>query len=198
MVRDLATYLTGWRGYFGYCQTPSVLTALDSWIQRRLRCAVWKQWKRGRRRFAALRARGVGRDLAAQTAGSPHGPWHLSLSPALSYRASVRLLSVSRPAPPGGAAERLTLPNRRVRTRMHGGVTGEAGDRPPMSILTGTKPDNPIPLTRGRRMFKIGGGPTSILNLRVEQRFSPALRPSRLLVRPGRMAASCVERVKDE
>jgi len=84
MVRDLATYLTGWRGYFGYCQTPSVLTALDSWIQRRLRCAVWKQWKRGRRRFAGLRARGVGRDLAAQTAGSLHGPWHLSLSPALS------------------------------------------------------------------------------------------------------------------
>jgi RNA-directed DNA polymerase len=30
MVRDLATYLTGWRGYFGYCQTPSVLNALDS------------------------------------------------------------------------------------------------------------------------------------------------------------------------
>jgi RNA-directed DNA polymerase len=85
MVRDLAAYLTGWRGYFGYCQTPSVLTALDSWIQRRLRCVAWKQWKRGPRRFAALRARGVGRDLAAQTAGSPHGPWHLSLSPALSF-----------------------------------------------------------------------------------------------------------------
>jgi len=85
MVRDLATYLTGWRGYFGYCQTPSVLSALDSWIQRRLRCVVWKQWKRGRRRFEALRARGVGHDLAAQTAGSPHGPWHISLSPALSY-----------------------------------------------------------------------------------------------------------------
>jgi len=85
MVRELATYLTGWRGYFGDCETPSVLTGLDSWIQRRLRCAVWKQWKRGPRRFAVLRARGVGHDLAAQTAGSPHGPWHLSLSPALSF-----------------------------------------------------------------------------------------------------------------
>ncbi len=85
MVRELATYLTGWRGYFGYCETPTVLRDLDSWIQRRLRCAVWKQWKRGRRRYEALRARGVGRDLAAQTAGSPLGPWHLSLSPALSY-----------------------------------------------------------------------------------------------------------------
>jgi len=85
MVRQLATYLTGWRGYFGYCETPSVLQALDSWVQRRLRCVIWKQWKRGPRRFAGLRARGVGRDLAAKTAGSPHGPWHLSLSPALSF-----------------------------------------------------------------------------------------------------------------
>lgn len=84
MVRELATYLTGWRGYFGYCETPSVLSALDSWIHRRLRSVVWKQWKRGRRRFAELRLRGVGRDLAAQTAGSPHGPWRLSASPALS------------------------------------------------------------------------------------------------------------------
>jgi RNA-directed DNA polymerase len=85
MVRELATYLTGWRGYFGYCETPSVQQALDSWVQRRLRCVIWKQWKRGTRRFTGLRARGLGRDLTARTAGSPHGPWHLSLSPALSF-----------------------------------------------------------------------------------------------------------------
>jgi RNA-directed DNA polymerase len=85
MVQELATYLTGWRGYFGRCETPSVLQALDSWIHRRLRCVVWKQWKRGRRRYAELRRLSIGRDLAAQTAGSPHGPWRLSRSPALSY-----------------------------------------------------------------------------------------------------------------
>jgi len=84
MVRELATYLTGWRGYFGYCETPRVLTNLDSWLHRRLRGVAWKQWKRGTRRFAELRRRGVGIDLAAQTAGSPHGPWRLSRSPALS------------------------------------------------------------------------------------------------------------------
>jgi RNA-directed DNA polymerase len=84
MVRELATFLTGWRGYFGYCETPSVLAMLDSWIHRRLRSVVWKQWKRGRRRFAELQQHGVGGDLAACTAGSPHGPWHISASPALS------------------------------------------------------------------------------------------------------------------
>jgi RNA-directed DNA polymerase len=103
MVKELATYLTGWRGYFGYCETPTVLTDLDSWIHRRLRSAVWKQWKRGPRRFTELRRRGVGHDLAAQTAGSPHGPWHLSRSPALSI------------ALPGGYFDSLGLPRLSVR-----------------------------------------------------------------------------------
>jgi RNA-directed DNA polymerase len=84
MVRQLATYLRGWRGYFGFCQTPSVLRELDSWIRRRLRCFQWQQWKRGRRRFVELRRRGVGRELAAKTAGSSHGPWRISHSPGLS------------------------------------------------------------------------------------------------------------------
>jgi len=83
IVTDLSRYLIGWRGYFGFCETLSVLRDLDRWIRRRLRSLVWKQWKRGRTRFAQLTRRGVGRDLAAQTAGSARGPWRLSNSPAL-------------------------------------------------------------------------------------------------------------------
>ena len=83
VAKELSTYLVGWRGYFGFCQTPSVLHKLDRWIRRRLRAIAWKQWKRGPARFAELRRRGVGRDLAAQTAGSPRGPWRLAASPAL-------------------------------------------------------------------------------------------------------------------
>jgi RNA-directed DNA polymerase len=83
MVEQVARYLVGWRGYFAYCETPTVLERLDSWIRRRLRCVVWKHWKRGRRRFAELRQRGVGTYLAACSAGSAHGPWRLSHSRAL-------------------------------------------------------------------------------------------------------------------
>jgi RNA-directed DNA polymerase len=83
MVKQLATYLRGWLGYFGDCQTPSVLQTLETWLRRRLRSVVWKQWKRGRTRFRELRKRGVRKNLAAQTAGSPHGPWRLANSPAL-------------------------------------------------------------------------------------------------------------------
>jgi len=85
MIERLNRYLIGWRGYFGYCQTPSVLASLDSWMRRRLRCVYWRRWKRGKKRFAELRRRGVGKDLSAQTAGSVHGPWRISRSPALSF-----------------------------------------------------------------------------------------------------------------
>ena len=65
------------------------------------------QWKRGTVRFTELSARGVDSELAAQTAGSVHGPWRLAESPGL----------------------HIALPN------VYGGVTGNAGDRLPMSIL---------------------------------------------------------------
>jgi RNA-directed DNA polymerase len=83
MVKDLTTYLRGWLGYFGDCQTPSVLQGLESWLRRRLRSVVWKQWKGGRTRFRELRKRGVNKDLAARTAGSSYGPWRIANSPAL-------------------------------------------------------------------------------------------------------------------
>jgi RNA-directed DNA polymerase len=83
MAEDLSRYLRGWLGYFGKCETPSVLQSLEEWTRRRLRSAIWKQWKWGSVRFAELRKRGVGKDLAAQTAGSAHGPWRLANSPGL-------------------------------------------------------------------------------------------------------------------
>ncbi len=103
MIEQLSRYLNGWRGYFGFCQTASVLRDLDSWIRRRLRSVLWKQWKRGKRRFAELRNRKVGKDLAAQTAGSPHGPWRLARSPALNV------------ALPNAYFQSLGLPNLAVR-----------------------------------------------------------------------------------
>ena len=83
-VEALAQYMVGWRNYFGFCETPEVLVYLTRWIRKRLRCALWRQWKTARRRTAALIHRGVSKALARSTAGSPHGPWRLSRSKALS------------------------------------------------------------------------------------------------------------------
>jgi RNA-directed DNA polymerase len=85
MARELASYLRGWIGYFGKCETPSVLKSLEEWTRRRLRSVAWKQWKRGTRRFVELRKRDVNAPLAAKTAGSSHGPWRLANSPALAF-----------------------------------------------------------------------------------------------------------------
>jgi RNA-directed DNA polymerase len=77
-IAKLAEYLNGWRGYYGFCETPSVLEELSGWLRRRLRCVLWRQWKRGKKRFAELVKRGVGKDLAAITAGNAYGPWRNS------------------------------------------------------------------------------------------------------------------------
>jgi RNA-directed DNA polymerase len=83
-IEELAPYLRGWRNYFGFCETPTVLRALTGWVRRRLRAAWWRQWKTRRRRRAALIALGVSPRAAANTADSGHGPWYLSRSRALS------------------------------------------------------------------------------------------------------------------
>ena len=83
LVGELSDYLRGWRGYFGFCETPSVLGSLDSWIQRRIRSLAWRYWKRGRTRYRELRKRGLGRKQAAIAAGSAHGPWRMSRGPGM-------------------------------------------------------------------------------------------------------------------
>src|SRR5471032_2190849 len=54
-MEELATYMRGWRGYFGFCETPEVLIALTRWVRLRLRAALWRQWKTPRRRRTALK-----------------------------------------------------------------------------------------------------------------------------------------------
>jgi len=83
IIEDLAPYLLGWRGYFGFCQTPRVLTNLEAWIRRRLRLYLWRQWQNGPNRFKVLQRRGVPKFHAAVAAGSPTRLWRMSGHPAL-------------------------------------------------------------------------------------------------------------------
>src|ERR1039458_2579704 len=93
VMEELARYVRGWRGYFGFCETPSLLRDLDSWIRRRVRCAFWRQWKTGRKRYAELVRRGVSRESTAKTASSRCGPWRVSQSPALDQALSNAYLA---------------------------------------------------------------------------------------------------------
>ena len=83
IVEELRPYLIGWRSFFGFCQTPRVLTNLEAWIRRRLRMYLWRQWKNGPKRYKELRRRGIARLLAAVASGSPTGFWRMSGHPAV-------------------------------------------------------------------------------------------------------------------
>src|ERR1700681_72867 len=85
MIADLTPYLIGWRGYFGFCQTPRVLTNLEAWIRRRMRLYLWRQWRNGHNRFTELRRLGIAKFAASVAAGSPTGLWRMSGHPAVQH-----------------------------------------------------------------------------------------------------------------
>ena len=83
VVADLARYLRGWVAYFGFSETMRPLEDLDSWIRRRLRCLIWKQWKTFRKRRSGLMGRGIEEAPASQTAARSRGCWSTSNVPPL-------------------------------------------------------------------------------------------------------------------
>src|SRR5450432_1347106 len=78
VISELNSYLNGWRGYFGFCETPSVLRELDGWIRRRLRCYLLKQWKTIARRRSELRRLNVPQKWARNLSCSSKGAWRIS------------------------------------------------------------------------------------------------------------------------
>ena len=83
VIAELRRYLIGWRGYYGFCETPWALSSLDNWIRRRLRSYIWRQWGTFTKRRAQIIKLGVSVHEATRTAASSKGPWHLSRSKAM-------------------------------------------------------------------------------------------------------------------
>ena len=125
MVNELALYLRGWLGYYGFCETPSVLGRLDSWIARRLRCVAWKQWRHPLRRFSELKRRGIPVTWAKSAAMRQPNPWRASHDRAVEW-ALPKSLWYALGLPCLEAAWRRHSTDRTavVRTRMPGGVGG--------------------------------------------------------------------------
>jgi RNA-directed DNA polymerase len=75
VIRDLNPKLAGWTAYFRFIETKRALEDLDGWIRRRLRCRLWRQWKRPYARARRLMSRGLDRQRAWQSATNGRGPW---------------------------------------------------------------------------------------------------------------------------
>jgi RNA-directed DNA polymerase len=83
IIGRLNSYARGWLGYYGFCETPSVLRELEGWLHRRLRALLWHRWKRPRTRYRELRRRGLSTSHARKAAFSSRGCWYLSQMPSL-------------------------------------------------------------------------------------------------------------------
>ena len=87
-IEDLNPLLRGWMGYFQHTQGLRAIETLDEWVRRRLRCLLWRQWKRPAARVRHMRQRGLAADRAWRSAMNGRGPW---------WNAGASHMSVARP-----------------------------------------------------------------------------------------------------
>ena len=153
LIKELKPYIVGWRGYFGFCQTPRVLTNFEAWIRRRLRLYLWRQWRTRQNRFAELRRRGVAKFAAAVAAASPTGacpdirrsnkPYATTISSRSVFPESLRLPQPNSVEPP------------LVRTRMPGGVGGVASRGVPLSRSCANSDHSPTTCPTGHSIVPV-------------------------------------------
>ena len=74
-ITELQPLLKGWGAYFKLAETKKVFEELDGWIRRKLRCLLWRQWKRVYPRARRLMQRGIAEARAWQSATNGRGPW---------------------------------------------------------------------------------------------------------------------------
>src|SRR3990167_4615726 len=76
--KRLMPIIRGWANYFGLAGGQGPFKNLDGWIRRKIRGAVWRQWKTPRTRYKRLITLGLTEKMAKQTAYSSRGPWRMA------------------------------------------------------------------------------------------------------------------------
>ena len=74
-VGTLTPVLRGWANYFKLAEVKVCFEELDGWIRRKLRCILWRQWKRTYTRAKNLMKRGMAKERAWRSACNQRGPW---------------------------------------------------------------------------------------------------------------------------
>jgi RNA-directed DNA polymerase len=75
VIEELKPVMRGWINYFILSEVKSTFESLDQWVRRKLRCILWRQWKRTYTRAKKLMKRGLDKIRAWQSAGNGRGPW---------------------------------------------------------------------------------------------------------------------------
>ena len=74
-ITELNPMLRGWMAYFRLTQTKKVLEDFDGWIRHKLRCILWRQWKRPYTRAKHMMKAGLTEERAWRSACNQRGPW---------------------------------------------------------------------------------------------------------------------------
>jgi len=74
-IQRLNPLLRGWANYFSLSVQHKRMKELDGWLRRRLRCLLWRQWKRPRTRRRYLLAQGLSPERAWKSSVNGRGPW---------------------------------------------------------------------------------------------------------------------------
>ena len=99
-IETMESLLTGWMNYFKLARVKATFERLDQWIRRRLRCILWRQWKRPRTRAKKLMRRRLSEERARKSSGNGRGPWwnagaqHMNLAYPKSYFDRLGLVSL--------------------------------------------------------------------------------------------------------
>jgi len=72
---EMAPIVRGWVAYYKLAEAKGVFEAIDKWVRRRARSAIWRQWKRAPTRMRELVRRGVEPKWAKWYSNNEHGPW---------------------------------------------------------------------------------------------------------------------------
>lgn len=74
-LKRLRPILRGWLEYFKYSEVKGVFEELDGWLRRKLRCVLWRQWKKPKTRGRKLRQLDIAQKRAWRSANNGRGPW---------------------------------------------------------------------------------------------------------------------------
>jgi len=74
-IEEASPKIRGWINYFRYSEVKGIFDELDGWLRRKLRCILWRQWKRPKTREKNLVQRGLPKATAWKSAGNGRGPW---------------------------------------------------------------------------------------------------------------------------
>jgi group II intron reverse transcriptase/maturase len=75
VIGELTPYLRGWVNYFRLSIVKRGFEELDEWLRRKLRCILWRQWKKPCTRARKLMERGIEKARAFTSAYNGRGPW---------------------------------------------------------------------------------------------------------------------------